>query len=174
MDGLLDIPEHLTIYASETDQALGLSQWLFGRNRLGQMWKERPLKPHIQAYLGNNASLRIVDVSNAESADAGNGHAYFRRSPWVSSDILVSFVLRFAAGATRPGKISGYAGMALSRRLPSSPAVPCYRSIIHQTDSRERIFRKKMHATPKDYNFNSSLQLHHYSRLCQYPWRYSR
>jgi len=90
MDGLLDIPEHLTIYASETDQALNLSQWLFGRNRLGQMWKERPLKPHIQAYLGNNASLRIVDVSNAESADAGNGHAYFRRSPWVSSDILVS------------------------------------------------------------------------------------
>ena len=90
MDGMLKLPENLTIYASEMDQALGLSQWLFGRNRLGQMWAQRPLKPHVQAYLENNESLRIIDVTNAESADAGNGHAYFRSSPWVSSDVLVS------------------------------------------------------------------------------------
>jgi esterase/lipase superfamily enzyme len=90
MDGMLKISKNLTIYASETDRALSLSQWLFGRNRLGQMWTQRPLKPHVQAYLEKNESLRIIDVTKAESAGAGNGHAYFRSSPWVSSDILVS------------------------------------------------------------------------------------
>jgi esterase/lipase superfamily enzyme len=47
VNGLLDLPRSLTIYLSEADQALGISQWLFGRNRLGQMWTERPLKPHV-------------------------------------------------------------------------------------------------------------------------------
>jgi esterase/lipase superfamily enzyme len=75
---------------SEMDRALSLSQWIFGRNRLGQMWTQRPLKPHLQTFLEKNESLRIIDVTNAESAGAGNGHAYFRSSPWVSSDVLVS------------------------------------------------------------------------------------
>lgn len=90
MDGILNLPENLTIYASEMDRALSLSQWFFGRNRLGQMWTQRPLKPSVQAYLEKNQSLRIIDVTNAESAGAGNGHAYFRSSPWVSSDVLIS------------------------------------------------------------------------------------
>jgi len=96
IDGLLNLPEHLTIYASEVDRALRASQWLFARNRLGQMWNKRPLKPHIHAYLEKNRSLRIIDVTKAESADAGNGHAYFRSSPWVSSDILVSLYFGFS------------------------------------------------------------------------------
>jgi hypothetical protein len=90
MDGMLTLPENLTIYTSEMDRALSLSQWIFGRNRLGQMWTQYPLKPHLQTFLEKNESLRIIDVTNAESAGAGNGHAYFRSSPWVSSDVLVS------------------------------------------------------------------------------------
>jgi hypothetical protein len=35
MDGMLTLPENLTIYTSEMDRALSLSQWIFGRNRLG-------------------------------------------------------------------------------------------------------------------------------------------
>jgi esterase/lipase superfamily enzyme len=92
MNGLLNVPQRLTIYLSETDKALGMSQWLFGRNRLGQMWTERPLKPHVTDYVRRNQSLVLVDVTGAEAADAGNGHAYFRKSPWVSSDILVSLL----------------------------------------------------------------------------------
>jgi esterase/lipase superfamily enzyme len=92
MNGMLRIPRSLTIYLSETDQALGMSRWLFGRNRLGQMWKERPLAPHVEAYLEKNPSLALIDVTRAEAASAGNGHAYFRGSPWVSSDILVSLL----------------------------------------------------------------------------------
>ncbi len=90
IDGLIRVPESLTIYMSEKDQALTLSRWLFGRNRLGQMWAERPLKPHVCEYLKKNESLRIIDVTHAEAADSGNGHDYLRSSPWVSSDILVS------------------------------------------------------------------------------------
>jgi esterase/lipase superfamily enzyme len=92
MNGLLDVPKSLTIYLSEADQALGISRWLFGRNRLGQMWTERPLKPHISEYIRRNESLILIDVTDAEAAAAGNGHAYFRKSPWVSSDILVSLL----------------------------------------------------------------------------------
>ena len=44
VNGLLHLPERLTIYLSESDRALGIAQWVFGRNRLGQMWQERPAK----------------------------------------------------------------------------------------------------------------------------------
>jgi esterase/lipase superfamily enzyme len=92
VNGLLEIPQSLTIYLSEMDKALGISQWLFGRNRLGQMWTERPLKPHVAEYIRRNQSLVLVDVTEAEESTAGNGHAYFYKSPWVSSDILVSLL----------------------------------------------------------------------------------
>ncbi len=94
INGLLELPDRLTIYLSEADKALGVSQWLFGRNRLGQMFNERPLQPHVDAYLRDNKSLVMIDVTDAESATSGNGHAYFRSSPWVSSDILISLYHR--------------------------------------------------------------------------------
>lgn len=34
--------------------------------------------------------LSRIDVSHAAHAASGNGHAYFRSSPWVSSDILMT------------------------------------------------------------------------------------
>ena len=37
-DGLLDVSKHLTIYMSKYDQALGVSQMLTRRQRLGQMF----------------------------------------------------------------------------------------------------------------------------------------
>jgi esterase/lipase superfamily enzyme len=91
-NGLLEVPDRLTIYLSEADKALGVSRWLFKRDRLGQMWKERPLKPHVSEYLQRNPSLVLIDVTDAESAATGHGHDYFRRSPWVSSDILISLL----------------------------------------------------------------------------------
>jgi esterase/lipase superfamily enzyme len=96
VNGLLNLPERLTIYLSETDRALGISQWVFGRNRLGQMWQERPLKPQVDEYLRKSKSLVLIDVTGAEAARAGNGHAYFRNSPWVSSDIFVSLLYGLA------------------------------------------------------------------------------
>jgi len=43
-------------------------------------------------YLRTAQNLVGIDVSEAEDATAGNGHAYFRNSPWVSSDILMTLM----------------------------------------------------------------------------------
>ena len=98
LNGLLDVPDRLTIYRSQADRALGVSRWIFGRNRLGQMEKTRLKKPHVTEYLRRNDTLVFIDVTNAEAATAGNGHAYFRNSPWVSSDIFISLLYHLGPG----------------------------------------------------------------------------
>ena len=90
--GLLKIPKTLTVYVSESDSALGFSKWLFGRERLGQMWKDRKLPDTAVSYLRKRQELIFIDVTDAESATTGNGHAYFRKSPWTSSDILMTLM----------------------------------------------------------------------------------
>ena len=90
-DGALRVPEALTIYLSENDKALDFSQRMFrGRERVGQILDRGPLTQQQTDFLRANPQLRIIDVTNAADNDAGNGHSYFRSSPWVSSDILVS------------------------------------------------------------------------------------
>ena len=86
--GILEVPKDTTIYLSELDSALSLSRWLFRRERLGQMWEKRELPEGVKELLWENDDLILVDVTDAEEAAAGNGHAYFRKSPLVSSDIL--------------------------------------------------------------------------------------
>jgi len=70
---------------------------------------ERPLKPHVATYIQRNDALVLIDVTDAEAAAAVNGHAYFRQSPWVSSDILTSLLY-----GLEPGK----RGLV---RLPGAP-----------------------------------------------------
>jgi esterase/lipase superfamily enzyme len=91
-EGLLKVPKTLTVYLSATDKALGISKWLFRRERLGQMWNDRTLPPVVDEYLRRTEALILIDVTDAESAAAGNGHAYFRKSPWASSDILMTLM----------------------------------------------------------------------------------
>jgi len=86
--GILDIPKDTTIYLSELDSALSLSRWVFRRERLGQMWEDRKLPEGLAELLWQADDLVLIDVSDVEKAATGNGHAYFRKSPWVSSDIL--------------------------------------------------------------------------------------
>ena len=92
VDGLLRVPERLTVYLSSGDQALGLSRWIFGRQRLGQIHEEGSMSPATVQYLHSAENFVAIDVSEAEAATAGNGHAYFRKSPWVSSDILMTLL----------------------------------------------------------------------------------
>ena len=89
-DGLLRVTENLTLYMSREDQALDVSRVLFARDRLGQMVSDEDWDPAVVHYLQENTKLTIIDVTGAESATTGNGHACFRGSPWVSSDILMS------------------------------------------------------------------------------------
>ena len=93
-DGLLKVQKHLTIYMSEYDKALGVSQFLTRRQRIGQMFGGKN-GAELTAY-GRKAltdfadQISLINVANAEGADAGNGHGYFRNSPWVSSDVLMT------------------------------------------------------------------------------------
>lgn len=86
--GILNVSQDTTVYLSELDSALSLSRWVFRRERLGQMWKNRKLPEGLSELLWQADDLILIDVTDVEKAATGNGHAYFRKSPWVSSDIL--------------------------------------------------------------------------------------
>jgi esterase/lipase superfamily enzyme len=90
-EGMLKIPETMTIYMSRKDKALNISRWLFRRDRLGQI-DRLALNPNVVQYLNDTPQLILIDVSDAEGSAEGNGHAYFRNSPWASSDILMSLM----------------------------------------------------------------------------------
>ena len=99
-DGLLRIPERTTIYVSSADRALVWANRIFHRSRLGQMW-DGELPPRTANFLQENPSLEIIDVTEAAESTTGNGHAYFRKSPWVSSDLLT--LLAYDLGAAERG-----------------------------------------------------------------------
>lgn len=90
LDGVLNVSRSISIYMSEGDQALGVSKFLLSRERLGQLKKDEKIEKHLAELLLEIEDLNFIDVSDAEGAMTGNGHAYFRKSPWASSDILVT------------------------------------------------------------------------------------
>ena len=92
LDGALRLPQSLTLYASGTDKALGFSRWVFGRERIGQLPDATELGPSTREFFETTEVLRVIDVTHAEGSSAGHGHAYFRSSPWVSSDILMTLL----------------------------------------------------------------------------------
>ncbi len=92
-DGLLKISRHLNIYMSKYDKALGVSQFLTRRQRLGQMFGGAggDMTPAGRKAISQNRDrLILINVSDAEGAGTGNGHGYFRSSPWASSDVLMT------------------------------------------------------------------------------------
>jgi hypothetical protein len=83
----------MSIYMSVHDSALGFSQFLTRRERLGQLWggKGGELHPLArQAMIDHRDRVSFINVSEAEGASSGNGHGYFRASPWASSDLLMT------------------------------------------------------------------------------------
>lgn len=92
-DGLLNVAKHLSIYMSPHDKALGVSQFLTRRERLGQLWGGKGGEIHPlarQALIDFRDQISFINVSDAEGSDTGNGHGYLRSSPWVSSDVLMT------------------------------------------------------------------------------------
>ena len=86
-DGLLRVPQRITVYTSSADRALIWSRRIFRHKRLGQTFSEE-VPPGTLAFLKANPSLEFIDVTDAADSTTGNGHNYFRQSPWVSSDLL--------------------------------------------------------------------------------------
>jgi esterase/lipase superfamily enzyme len=92
-DGLLNVARHTSIYMSRYDKALGVSQFLTRKQRLGQMWGGKGGEIHPlarKALVDYRDQISFVNVSDAEASDQGNGHGYFRSSPWASSDVLMT------------------------------------------------------------------------------------
>jgi esterase/lipase superfamily enzyme len=92
-DGILNVSKHLSIYMSPHDKALGVSQFLTRRERLGQLWGSKGGDIHAparQALIDFRDQVSFINVSDAEGSDTGNGHGYFRSSPWASSDVLMT------------------------------------------------------------------------------------
>jgi len=92
-DGILNVSKHLSIYMSPHDKALGVSQFLTRRQRLGQLWGGKGGEMHPlarRALIDYRDQLSFINVSAAEGSDTGNGHGYFRSSPWASSDVLMT------------------------------------------------------------------------------------
>ena len=100
-NGVWKIPDRLTIYVSESDNTLGMSEVLFQRQRIGRLIKEDSFSAPLTQLLRNQEHLDFIDVTNAENVSANNGHAYFHKSPWVSSDVLLT--LRYALSPSARG-----------------------------------------------------------------------
>jgi esterase/lipase superfamily enzyme len=88
--------DHLTIYVSSKDRALGLADWLFGsRVRLGRIQPE-DLTDSDRVTLANNDKLDVID---ARVKSGFLGHSYYHSSPAVSSDLLLLLRHGFEAGS---------------------------------------------------------------------------
>jgi esterase/lipase superfamily enzyme len=99
-DGFDDIAENITIYTNANDNALNWALRFFGWPRLGAPG-ELGLTPEEIRSLEDVGKTVIIDVAEAENSASGNGHGYFIKSPWVSSDILL--ILRYGLEVSERG-----------------------------------------------------------------------
>ena len=126
-DGLLEGMDRLSIYMSSSDAALNVSKVLFGEYRLGQITGEDGIPERIEAELLAEPRLSLIDASDAPGADFGNGHWYFRSSPWASSDIFLSLLSGASPAARGLVRAEGQALWQFPEdypaRLASAPAL---------------------------------------------------
>ncbi len=93
LDGIMRVPDSLTIYQSAHDGALGFLSKILTQNRTGQAdYDISSLTPVQKKFVEENPHFRIIDVTDAPGSDDGRGHNYFRSSPWVSSDVLMTLM----------------------------------------------------------------------------------
>lgn len=108
-DGLLNAVDDVTFYQSQTDSALAISKFVFGRQRIGQASEPGTVAPALLEGLASVGDLHIIDVTDAEAASTGNGHWYFQSSPWASSDLFISLLTDKSPGerglARAPGDL---------------------------------------------------------------------
>ena len=88
LDGFDDLPERIAVYASHGDDVLQISGFLFGNDRLGLPVHD--MTAWEAALVRRSAHTEIIDVTRADDV-LGElmGHSYYRRNPWVSSDLLL-------------------------------------------------------------------------------------
>ena len=96
-EGLLMVPDRMTIYVSESDRAIGMSNWLFtSLKRLGRL-SSADLRPEALEKLKEFTHIEVID---ARVHGFGSwGHDYFYSHPAVSSDLIMLLRDRKEAGA---------------------------------------------------------------------------
>lgn len=88
-DGFEDIARNITIYTNANDTALNWALRFFGWPRLGAPGEMGITPEDLQPYKIFDKT-RIIDVAAAEATASGNGHGYFVKSPWVSTDLILT------------------------------------------------------------------------------------
>ncbi len=102
------VAKHITVYCSQKDKAIGLSQWLFSsQRRLGDV-RPKDFTDDEEQLL---AEMRAYDFIDARVKAEFLGHSYYHSSPAVSSDLIL--LLRYGAKAG-------------SEQRPLESAIPCY------------------------------------------------
>lgn len=99
------IPERFAMYVCSKDQALGISNWLFGGMlRLGKISADT-FSPEEMESLRRAKTVQIID---AQISNAGAfGHDYFHSSPSVSSDIILLMRYGLSPGAEHGRPLGG-------------------------------------------------------------------
>jgi len=90
MDGLLANLDELNVYVSDADSALGFSKLFLRQQRLGQVGDAGIDNPAVRDWVTHSKKVFFINVSGAPLSAKGIGHSYFRKSPWVSSDLILS------------------------------------------------------------------------------------
>lgn len=88
-DGFENIANNFTIYTNANDTALNWALRFLGWPRLGAPG-EMGLTPEDLHPFKTFDRTDIIDVAAAENAASGNGHGYFIKSPWVSTDLILT------------------------------------------------------------------------------------
>ncbi len=88
-DGFEELADRITIYTNANDTALNWALRFLGWPRLGAPG-ELALTPEEARSISESEHTVIIDVAAAENASSGNGHGYFIKSPWVSTDLLLT------------------------------------------------------------------------------------
>jgi len=101
-DGFEDIVDSITIYTNANDTALNWALRFFGWPRLGAPG-EMGLTPKELQALEGLLKTKSINVAAAEEAASGNGHGYFIKSPWVSTDVLLT--LKYSSPPSQRGLI---------------------------------------------------------------------
>ena len=85
------------------DKALNLVRRVYGRDRAGDAFEPGQLPPAATAWFAAQPKFSVIDVTDAAGSTTDNGHRYFRKSPWVSSDLLM--MLRYGLGPEERGLV---------------------------------------------------------------------
>jgi esterase/lipase superfamily enzyme len=92
------VAEHVTVYVSARDRAIGMAEWLHRSDRrLGQLRPEDLSTEQVTRF----EQLGHTDFIDARVETGLLGHSYFHSSPAVSSDLILLMRYGAAAGSSR-------------------------------------------------------------------------